>query len=191
MRLHILVGAGSRLMQKVATPIARLLLDRVLGVEHQVLAVVHVDVVRLAVGDQQDQLARDAPITAEKCPAWRNAVPMRVESCPVMPASRARACSAIRLVEVLEAVVLDLVTAVGVEAVNGEAVADLVHRVGHQRSRFAREVEHGRPCARDVVVGRLRQVQQQEHREIAAALALPLVHARIGRAARAQIDRRR
>ena len=40
-------------------------LHRALGVEHQVLLVVHVDVVRFPVGEQQDQLVGHAPAVQE------------------------------------------------------------------------------------------------------------------------------
>ena len=63
---------------------------------------------------------------------------MRVDSCPVMPASLALGAFVPVLVEILEAVVLDVVAAVRAEAVDGERVADLVDGVGQQHAGLLR-----------------------------------------------------
>lgn len=65
---HVLVGAWVQTDAESRNAIARLLLDGMLGVEDQIFAVVNVDVVRLAIGDQQNQFARGSAI-AQKKPA--------------------------------------------------------------------------------------------------------------------------
>src|SRR5690242_20534658 len=59
---YIVVGARIEADAVSGNAAARLLFDCMLGVEHQIPAVVHVDVVRLAIGDEQYQLARGTPL---------------------------------------------------------------------------------------------------------------------------------
>ena len=120
-------------------PMPALIIHRTLGVEHQILLVVHVDIVRFAVGQQQDQLVGRSPI-AQKM----SSVPQRrAHACGQLSlhACESRPCIlAVGFVELLEAVVLDIVTPVRVEAVNGELVAELVHGVRYEHAGlFARD----------------------------------------------------
>ena len=77
-----------------------------------------------------------------KWPAWRK---RRAHARGQLAAHAGQArlrLFAVRGVEILEAVVLDVVPAVGVEAVDGELIAQLVHGMRHQRGGLAREVQH-------------------------------------------------
>ena len=71
-----------------------------------------------------------------------------------------------------------------------ERIADLVHRVGQQGGGFAGKLQHAGVAAGDLVVGRFRQIDQQQHRDVAHLAHVADVDARIGHLAALQVDHR-
>ena len=120
---------------------AAVLLHGFFCVEHQVLRVVHVDVGRFAVGDEQDQFLVRAAILQE----GTGMAQCRAHARRQLAGHAGKAGLgkiAVRPVEILEAVVTDIVAAVGRETMDRKTVADACHRVGQQHRRFARQIQH-------------------------------------------------
>ena len=92
------------------------------------------------------------------------------------------------LVEVLEAVVLDVVAAVRAEAVDGERVADLVDRVGQQHAGLLGEFAHRVFLVLHLLVGGFGQVEQHQDREVARLAHAAHHDARVGLVAEADVD---
>ena len=78
---------------------------------------------------------------------------------------------------------------VGVEAADGEGVAQLFDRPGQQRNRFLAESSRMVwSAARDFFVERFGQIQQQHHRDVAPAGLVAHVDARVGACAALEVD---
>ena len=92
------------------------------------------------------------------------------------------------LVEVLETEILDIVAAVGTEAVDGKRVAHLADRIGQQHTGAPGQIEHGILLAMDDFVGGLGQVEQHQDREIAGFPDRPHHDARVRLIAHADVD---
>jgi hypothetical protein len=90
--------------------------------------------------------------------------------------------------------VADVVAAVGVETGDGEGVAELLDRPGEQRHRFLTQFENALLAAAgadlDLVGQRLREVEQDQYRQVAAVAAVAHVDARIGAGAALEVDQR-
>jgi hypothetical protein len=80
--------------------------------------------------------------------------------CSKMPPVLAGAVRAAGVVEILEPVIVHVLAGVGAEGVDGERVAHAVHRMRQQRGRISFEFEHRPAGGFDVVVGRLRRIDQ-------------------------------
>ena len=91
------------------------------------------------------------------------------------------------LVEVLEAVVLDVVAAVRAEAVDGEGVADLVDGVGEQHAGLLGEFAHRVFLVLHLLVGGFGQVEQHQDREVAGLAHAAHHDARVGLVAQADV----
>ena len=137
------VVVGARVQAHAVGDDARFcdLLDRLLGVVAQVLRIADIHVGRFAIGDDDQQFLGRT---------------LQMEVVAGMPDRRAHAGGQLTghagqlglrhlvpvLVEILETVVLDVMTAIRAEAMDGEWIADLVDRVGQQHAGLLREFPH-------------------------------------------------
>ena len=99
-------------------------------------------------------------------PAWRSAVPSRVDRPDDSPARRLDAGAVVGLVERLDAGHFDVVASVGGEGEQAEGVAERTHGLGQNGDRESFHIENA-GARSEPVARRLRRVQQQQHREVA------------------------
>ena len=120
----------------------------------QVLGIAHVNVGRLAVRNQQDEFLLLRLLLQEG-----RRVTQRTAHAGRQPAPHAGQFGlnlvVIRIVEVLEPVVLDIMATVGGKAVDGKRITHPVDRPRQQRGGFTRQLDHRFVGIAELLVGGL------------------------------------
>ena len=133
---------------------------------------------------QHDQQPPGRPALASSTAApWRMAAPSRVYAPGTRPSSRCAARPSSRSSKRFTGSDLDRLPTLGPERVQRDAVAEVVQRRGERRRRRPLVLVHG-AARRCRLAGRARDVEQDQHRQVAPAPQALDVDAVVGRRAR-------
>ena len=156
----------------------------------QVLGIALIDVRRLAVGDEQHQALLGWLLTQVMAGMAQGGAHAGAQA--TLHARQARLGQVIvGLIEILEAEVLNVVTAIRGETMDGEGVADAIDGPGQQPGGLAGQAQDSRTfliVLVDALVGGLGQVEQDQHCQVAHVAGDANVDAGVRHDAAADVD---